>query len=144
MFSDCFHHHYPSILALVRHHMSTISNYLLLYSSHASIGGESLLHLLSQRRVLHTGSQHGEEEGGAEGAQAESHPGDGVGQHHLLPLSVHRLQNLIGQDGRAHTMGQLPHNNCGGSHTTCTKKDRSNMIPPVIHISSLLPYLRFN
>lgn len=87
-----------------------------------------LLHLLSQSWVLHTSSHHSEEERGEDGPEVESDPGDGVGQQNLFPLPVHRLHNLIGQDWRAHTMGQMAGDNWGGdilkgemcvhSHTT--------------------------
>lgn len=93
-----------------------------------------LLNLLSQHWVLHTSSQHSKEERGAEGAEAESHPGDGVGQHDLLPLSVYRLQNFIGQDWWAHTMVQLTNNNCGGSDTYRYEEGSFSLL----HISSLL------
>lgn len=62
------------------------------------VHASALLHLLSQDRLLHPGSQHSKEERGEEGAEEEGHPGDGVGQHNLLPLPVHRFNNLIGQD----------------------------------------------
>lgn len=42
----------------------------------------------------------------------ESHPGDGVDQQNLLPLPVHGLHYFIGQDRRAHTVGELSGNNC--------------------------------
>ena len=58
----------------------------------------SLLNLPSQHGVLHSSRQHSKEERGKQGAEVEGHPGDGVGQHNLLPLSVYRLHNLIGQD----------------------------------------------
>lgn len=76
-----------------------------------------LLHLLSKHRVLHSGSQHSEEEGGDEGAQMESHPGDGVGQQNLLPLPVHSLHNFIGQNCGAHAVAQLAGNNCSRTDT---------------------------
>lgn len=83
-----------------------------LSDSIACVSAFLLLHLLSQDWVLHTSGQHSKEEGGEEGAEAEGHPGDGVGQHNLLPLPVHRLHNLIGQDWRAHAVGQLLSDNC--------------------------------
>lgn len=98
-----------------------------------------LLHLHSQHWVLHSSSQHSKEEGGDKGAEVEGHPGDGVGQHNFLPLPVHRLHNLIGQDGWAHTMGQLAGDNCGGkdkyrSVYELQKKD----IPNTIYLFPLL------
>lgn len=72
-----------------------------------------LLHLLSKDWVFHSGTQHSKEEGGKERAKVEGHPGDGVGHHNFLPLPVHRLDNLIGQDGWPHAMGHLPGDNCG-------------------------------
>lgn len=71
-----------------------------------------LLHLLRQDRVLHASRQDSKEEGGEEGAEVEGHPGDGVGHHDFLPLPVHRVHYLIGQDWGAHAMGHLPGDNC--------------------------------
>lgn len=82
-----------------------------------------LLHLLSLDWVLHSRAQHSKEEGGEEGAEVEGHPGDGVGHHNFLPLPVHRLHNLIGQDWRAHAMGHLPGDNCGRTDTFSLQKD---------------------
>lgn len=72
-----------------------------------------LLQLLGQLRVLHSCCQHSEEERWKEGAEVEGHPGDGVGQQDLLPLPVHCLHDLIGQEWRAHATGQLACEICG-------------------------------
>lgn len=72
-----------------------------------------LLQLLRQHRVLHSCSQHSEEERWKEGAEVEGHPGDGMGQQDLLPLPVHCLHDLVGQDWRAHATGELASEICG-------------------------------
>lgn len=71
-----------------------------------------LLHLLRQDWVLHPSTQHSKEEGGQERAEAECHPGNGVGQHHFLPLPVYRLHDLIGQDRRLYAVAHLPADDC--------------------------------
>lgn len=76
-----------------------------------------LLHLLRKDWVLHSSTQYSKEEGGEEGAEAECHPGNGVGHHHFLPLPVYRLHDLIGQDGWPHAVAHLPGDDCGITKT---------------------------
>lgn len=85
-----------------------------------------LLCLLQQGRVLHSSCQHSKEERRQEGAEVQGHSGDGVGHHHFLPLPVHRLQYLIGQDWGPHAMGHLPRDNCETVDVVkCPVRDRN-------------------